>query len=244
MALTKMPLKILAKNPREAEVYVYDEIGEYWGEGISAKDFVREINALKVDVIHLHINSPGGNVFDGSTMYNALRQHKGRVVVHVDGLAASAASLLAMSGDEIQISGNAFFMIHNPWTIAAGDAAAFRKAAGELDLLSEVYAKTYAGRTGRKSSYEEIVRLMDSETWMNADMALSLGFADSITEPLDIAAKFDFSRYKYKNVPEATKEQSVLPPELARRARLASMDMTVTRIQTAPANRQSTTARR
>lgn len=240
-----MALTIRAKSKTEAEIYIYDVIGDYWGEGVTAKQFVKELNALKVDTIHLHINSPGGNVFDGSTIYNALRQHKAKIIVHIDGLAASASSLIAMAGNEIQISGNAFIMIHHPWTFAMGNANELRHTADDLDLLTEMFAKTYAARAKGKTDYDAMLAYMDEETWFNAETALEVGLADTITESLEMAAKFDLERFKYKNIPAKAKEVSALPKEAAWRARIASMHMAVTRFQqTAAANRQGKPSRR
>lgn len=239
-----MALTIRAKSKTEAEIYIYDEIGDYWGEGVTAKQFVKELNAIKVDTIHLHINSPGGNVFDGSTIYNALRQHKAKIIVHIDGLAASAASLIAMAGDEINISGNAFVMIHCPWTIVLGNGNDLRRAADDLDLLTDMFAKTYTARAKGKTDYDAILTYMDDETWFNAETAVEVGLADVITEPLEMAAKFDLGRFKYKNIPAKAKEVSALPKEAAWRARIASMHMTVTRMQNAAANRQGKHIRR
>lgn len=230
-----MPLKIQAKSKTEAEVYLYDIIGDFWGEGILAKNFVREINALKVDNIHLHINSPGGNVYDGSSMYNVLRQHKAHIITHIDGLAASAASFVAMAGDEINISDSAFIMIHNPWTMTSGDGEALRKAADDIDLLKDMYAKTYTSRTNGKTKYDSMIAYMREETWFDSKSAVAAGLADAITEPLKIAARFDLERYKYKNIPAQVREKAALPKEAARRARLASMNMAVMRNKPSPA---------
>lgn len=241
-----MALKIQAKSNSEAEIYIYGDIGDHWdADGITAKKFVKELNALKVATAHLHINSPGGNVFDGSTIYNALRQHKARVVTHIDGLAASAASLVAMAGDEIWISGNAFIMIHNPWTFVAGDSKALRRTAEDLDLLVDMFARTYTSRARGKTDYEAMLAYMDNETWFSAEDAVSAGLADIITEPLEMAAKFDLDRFKYKNIPAKARDRASIPKATALRARIASMTMDVLRMQqTAAANRQSTTVRR
>jgi ATP-dependent protease ClpP protease subunit len=239
----KMPLKILAKDKAEAEVYVYDYIGEYWGEGISAKAFVDEINKLDVATIHLHINSGGGDVFEGAAMYNALLRHKATVVTHIDSLAASAASILAMAGNTIEISGNAFLMIHNPWSIAVGDAADMRHEAELLDTMEATYAKTYAIRSNGKTSSEKFREMMIAETWLNAEQAVETGLADTVTEPLQMAAKLDLSRFGYKNTPKnllVNKAQPFQIPELD--ARLVKIDATMKKLSTALAGRRGKTS--
>jgi ATP-dependent protease ClpP protease subunit len=112
-------------SPSATEILLYDEIGEdpWFGTGVSAKQFVEDLNAIETDEIHLRINSPGGNVFEGVAMLNAVRRHKAKVTVFVDGLAASAASVLAMGGDEVVMSRNAELMIHDAWGIAIGRLA-------------------------------------------------------------------------------------------------------------------------
>ena len=104
---------------REATVYIYDVIGGDWG-GVGARDFVPQLVALDVDTIHLRINSPGGDVFEGRTIATALAQHPAKVIAHIDGQAASAATYVALAADEVEIAEGGFFMIHNAWTIAIG----------------------------------------------------------------------------------------------------------------------------
>ena len=193
-----MPANIRFINKgKTGEIWLYDQVGEGWFGGMSAKTFVAEMNKLgKVDVINLHINSPGGSVFDGVAIYNSLKSHPARIEVDVDSVAASIASLIAMSGDEIRMAANSMMMIHDPMGVAVGSADDMRKTADLLDQVKGVIASTYAKRTGKKES--EVAALMTEETWMTAAEAQDMGFADAVTAEQRIAAcaGFDFSNFK------------------------------------------------
>lgn len=132
--------------------------------------------------VTVHINSPGGDVMAGAEIYSALREHsmngEGSVTVIVTALAASAASIIAMAGDRIMMHPVAYMMIHNPWTIAVGDAKELRKTAKTLDVISEGLISAYETRTGK--SRDELKKLLDAETWMSAATCVEEGFADSI----------------------------------------------------------------
>ncbi len=186
-------------NDRQATVYVYDVIDDWWG--IDAESFVREINGLDVDTLNVRINSPGGDVFTARAMQTALSQHPAHVVAHVDGLAASAATFLAMAANEVRISDGAFFMIHQGWTFMMGNADELREHAKLLDAIDDSIAKTYASRTGL--SYEQVMGMMTAETWMNGQQAVGHGFADRIadgitdTDPQINDKVFDLSAYQH-----------------------------------------------
>lgn len=183
---------------KTAEIYIYDEIGAGFFGGVSAKQFVDDLNGLgKVDTINLYINSPGGDVFDGVAIFNALKRNKAQIAVHIDGLAASIASIIAMAGNSITIAENGMIMIHDPWTFAIGNAAEMRKQADVLDQVSGTLVNTYTGRTGL--DVEEVKSLMGAETWFDADQAVDKGFADKKSQPVKMAAHFDLSRFR--NVP-------------------------------------------
>ncbi|NKZ71845.1 hypothetical protein GTA09_20255 [Rhodococcus hoagii] len=138
-----------AADDKPAEVFIYDRIGEtYWGDGVGAKNFTRELADIDADAITVRINSPGGSVYDGIAILNALREHKATITVHVDGLAASAASFIAMAGDEIIMSRNAEMMIHDPMMGCAGNADDMRAAAERLEQVGENVASIYAERAG------------------------------------------------------------------------------------------------
>ena len=185
------------KAENEAEILLHDEIG-FWG--IQSGDFKRALDEIEADTLHVRINSPGGAVFDGFAMYNALEQWDGKVVAHIDGLAASIASVIALGADEIVMGEGAYFMIHDPWTIEVGDADAMRKAAGLLDKLGGSIAAIYAKRTG--ASLDEIEQLMADETWFDADEAIEIGLANR-KEPGAGAKAQVFDLSMYAKVPAA-----------------------------------------
>ncbi len=175
-----------------AEVVIYDEIGAY---GVSAKGFLAELGALPdATPLALRLNSPGGSVFDAVAIYNAIKRHTGTVTVWIDGIAASAASYIAMAGDEIVMPENAFLMIHDPAGMVMGSATDMRAMAEALDKIKGSLLQGYAAKSGR--SQEEIAPLMAAETWLDAKDALELGFADRIAEPVRIAARFDVGRFR------------------------------------------------
>lgn len=169
----------------EAEIFLYDAIvdseidAEYWG-GVAPQSFIKALRALTANTIHLRINSPGGSVFAARTIETALREHKARIVVHIDGLAASAATFIAMAGDDIVMSPGAMFMIHKAWTIAWGNADDLTATAELLSKLDGTLADTYAART--QGDKEQIADWMAAETWFTAQEALAAGFIDRILE--------------------------------------------------------------
>lgn len=192
------------KAATEATVYIYDEIS-LWG--ISANQFVKDLNDITAKTINLRINSPGGNVFDGITIYNSLRDHAATVKVQVDGLAASIASIIAMAGDEIRMAKNSFLMVHNAWSYTAGNAAELRKLADTLDKIDATLTQTYQDKTGMPTA--DIQQLMADETWLNADEALAKGFADFVGDPVEAQARFDLT--KYNKVPQAVIAMNIKP---------------------------------
>lgn len=195
-----MAYQILNKSKDRAEIHLYEDIGEGWFGGVSAKVFTDDIKKLgAVKAIDLRINSPGGSVFEGVTMYNVLKSHQARVTVHVDGLAASIASIVAMAGDEILMADNALMMIHDPWGMTVGTADDMRAEAGVLDTVKATLIDTYAKRTNQQK--DKIAAMMADETWMTAAEAVDLGFADAVSGEALMAACVDISRYKYKHLP-------------------------------------------
>lgn len=194
---------IKAKGGGVAEVLVYDEIGMW---GVSAKDFARDLRELgNVNKINLHINSPGGSVFDGNAMFNQLKQHPAEVTVYIDGLAASMASVVAMAGDHIIMPENALMMIHNPWTVAIGNAEELRKDADVLDTVKATLLSAY-GRS--MMTDDEISELMDAETWMTGADAVDMGFADELEQEVALAACAQFEQLaKFSKTPKEIKPQ-------------------------------------
>ncbi len=187
-----------AKAAGEGELAIYDEIDP--GRGLGAKQFLAALRDLgDVKTLHLRINSPGGALGDATAIYNLLKDHPAHTVVHVDGMALSAASMVAMAGDEIEIADNAYMMIHNPASAAYGEADDVRHTADLLDKVTTQVVNTYAERTGE--SPERIAELMDAETWFCGEEAVANGFADRCSGVLAIAAKFDPQRHPYQHVP-------------------------------------------
>jgi ATP-dependent Clp protease protease subunit len=186
--------EIRSPGPAEAEVYIYDAVGE--GESCASR-FVTELNAVEAATIHVRLNTPGGDVFDGLAIYNALRNHPAKVVTHIDGIAASMGSVLALAGDEVRMSANAFLMIHNPLGQALGGTDAIRQYAGMMEKVEAQMVAIYARRT--RQPPETIREWMDAETWFSAAEAQAAGFVDFIDDAPAMAAAFPLS--PYKNVP-------------------------------------------
>jgi len=175
-----------------AEISIYDEIGAY---GVSAKAFLADLGKLPDKApLTLRLNSPGGSVFDAVAIYNALQRHTGNVTVSIDGIAASAASYIAMAGDEIIMPENAFLMIHDPSGMVMGTSADMRSMAEALDKIGASLLRGYAAKSGKAE--KDIAKLMAKETWLDAAEALEMGFADTMAEPVKMAASFDVSRFQ------------------------------------------------
>jgi ATP-dependent protease ClpP protease subunit len=168
-----------------AEVRIYDEIG-FWG--VTAKDFISQLDAAAgtASAVVVAVNSPGGDVFDAFAIYNALRRYAGKVTSRVDGVAASAASLVVMAGDTIVMPENSMLMIHNPWTLAGGTSDDLRSTAEAMDKVGDSIVAAYANRSGQTP--EDVQQMMDAETWLTASEAKALGFADEIEQPVRLTA--------------------------------------------------------
>lgn len=179
-ALDAWNSQIAASSTDGSTISILDEIGEdWWGDGITAKTISRQLNAIGSDKdVTVLINSPGGDMFEGLAIYNLLKEHQGKVTVKVLSLAASAASIIAMAGDEIQIAKAGFFMIHNCWNYVAGNRHDLVEFAEKLKPFDEAMASVYADKTGSKT--DEMSALMDAETWLNGEAAINQGFADSL----------------------------------------------------------------
>lgn len=181
-----------------ATLRLYDPIDSWGGEwGVSAKEFARSLDALPDDTqqITLHINSPGGEVYEGIAILNALRNHKARVVAVVDGLAASAASFVAAGADEVVMGRNSQLMIHDAWGLVVGNAADMRDMAGRLDQISDNIASVYAAKAG--GSVQDWRAAMLAETWYTDAEAVEAGLADRVEETPSAENAFDLSAFKY-----------------------------------------------
>ena len=185
------------------DLMIYDEIG---GWGISAQQFARDLSSLgRVTKITARIHSPGGDVFEGMAIYNLIKGHPAHKVCHIDGLAASMASVIAMAFDEIIMPENAMMMIHKPWGGTIGDADDMRKYADLLDKVESTLIGAYKTKTGL--SDEELQVLLADETWLTGTEAVAKGFADTLVQPLQMAAQLNSQRLQdFKNMPQALKD--------------------------------------
>lgn len=213
------------------ELLIYDDIGDgFFSEGVTAKGFAADLKALgDVPAIDVRINSVGGSVQDAHGIYSQLAKHKADIRVHIDGFALSAASYIAMAGDTISIAENGLMMIHNPAGLAFGEAKDMRKTADVLDKMRDSIVAIYAKRTGKET--EELNKLMDDETWMTADEAVDMGFADQVADAATITNAVDITNiYKvperfrpYLNSPRRSKdrqakEQQAMPDAITAEA--------------------------
>ncbi|MDQ8322101.1 Clp protease ClpP [Enterococcus faecium] len=193
-------------NQNEADVFIFGEIVSFkWDDtDTTAASFQKDLKELgEVSQINLHINSPGGSVFEGIAIGNMLRQHKARVVAHVDALAASIASVIVASCDEVIMPENSMLMIHNPWTISMGNAKELRKQADDLDKIAESSVVTYLAKAGEKLTEEKIKQIMDEETWMSAQEAYNYGLCDVVESANQVAASISQKLFEtYQKVPE------------------------------------------
>lgn len=170
---------IRAADESEATISILEPIGaDFWGDGVTARRISAALRTIGERDVSVYVNSPGGDVFEGLAIYSLLREHKAKVTVKVLGLAASAASVIAMAGDDIQISRSGFLMIHNTWVAAAGDQHALRETADMLEPFDRAIADIYAARSEGKVA--DIRKMLDKETWLGGSDAIEQGFADGL----------------------------------------------------------------
>lgn len=196
--------RAVKKKNNRAEILLYGEIGTSWWQSVNTKQIREELSEFDdVDEIVLRIDSPGGGVFAGIGLYSYLKDHKAKVKVYIDGMCGSIATVIAMAGDEVYMNNGAQFMIHNPWTVAMGEAKELRHDAEVLEGLKNSIINTYM--TKCKLSKEELVKAMDKTTYYQADQALEAGFITEITHIVDAkncatnANEWDMSYSKYEN---------------------------------------------
>jgi len=151
---------------------------DFFGEGVTARRIAAALRAIGEQEVVVYINSPGGDYFEGLAIYNLLRDHKGKVTIRVLGIAASAASVIAMAGDVIEVARAGFLMIHNTWVVAAGDRNDLREYADLIEPFDKVAADVYAVRSGVDPA--EVQKMMDRETWIGGQDAVEKGFADAL----------------------------------------------------------------
>lgn len=206
---TTTPRNEPRRGSSDNELLVYGDIGEsWWGDYVLPADVAAFLRDFKDgDEVVIRINSFGGSAIDGVAIYSLLRDHPARVLVKVDGSAISAASIIAMAGDEILMGSSALMMIHDPWTWAAGNSAELRETADTLDVVAEALSKAYAKKTGKTE--DECRALMSAETWMSADKAVEEGFATGVMGASDDDDEEDAQASlpchyanRYRNVPD------------------------------------------
>lgn len=190
-------------------ITIYDEIGFF---GVSAQDVRGMLDEIDAPRIKVRINSPGGDAFDGVAIYNDLLAHPAEIDIEITGVAASAASIIAMAGDTVRIAKTAFIMIHNAWALVMGDKREMREFADVLEKIDTSIGSAYAARTGIDPKM--IAVMMDAETWLSGDEAVEKGFADEISSDAgqDANALFDFSAFEH------------VPAQLKRRTEAALRD--------------------
>lgn len=204
-------LHVVAKGETPA-IYIYDEIGPSWMGLIDGKSVLTALASIgKAKEINVRVNSVGGDVWEGHAIYNALVGHPARIVVDVDGLAASAASVVSMAGDEIRVAANAMMMIHRASIRINGNAQELAKAIETLSRIDKIMADIYVART--KRAEEEIVGMMDVETWMTAQEAVDAKFATSVSQALKVTAAVPDGIYR--NTPERFRTPAAGPARVA-----------------------------
>ncbi|QIW17162.1 head maturation protease, ClpP-related [Bacillus thuringiensis] len=179
----KRDIRFEAKSENEYKLTVYGSIGGWFSEN-NAEAVRRKIQDVKAEKIHVHINSGGGSAFDGVAICNQLKQHDAEIIVHIDGWAASAASVIAMAGDKIIMPSNTMMMIHQASTFEYGNADLFEKTARDLRKIDSALAASYKKRF--VGTDEELKQLLKDETWLTAEEAVALGLADEIADEIEI----------------------------------------------------------
>jgi len=195
------------------EVYIYGEIDDFkfWGDEVTPTDIKEELAKLKdVNEVNVYVNSPGGGVFAGVAIYNELKRINKPVTSYIDGIAASIASLVVLAADRVVMPSNAMIMIHNPWSIIAGNASELRDMADKLDKITDsTLLTTYQAKTGL--SEERIKNMLDAETWLNGKEAVELGFADELLEEQKVAACYVGDNIKFNSVEVELKQFKAFP---------------------------------
>lgn len=201
---------------KSADIFIYGEITKWaWEEygEVSSITFKAELDELGEDVetIHLYINSPGGSVFETMAIIAMLQRHPARIISHIDGVAASCASVLPMISDEVRMPANSLLMIHHAWTWASGNATALRKAADDIERISQSMCQYYLDRAGDKLDADTLNGLLEQDTWLTAEQAFNYGLCDVVEETNQaVAYAFDDEwAKKYNNVPQQLTQPTI-----------------------------------
>lgn len=196
-------------SDKVANLYIYGDITSYeWDESdVSAFGFKKELDDLgDLSEINVHINSYGGETFQGLTIYNLLKQHAAKINVYIDGIAASSASIIAMAGDKIYMPKTSLIMIHNCWTWATGNAKELRKTAEDMDKIAIAYKEAYMSKIN--ISEEKLETLLDEETYLTADECIEMGFADEIIETKENSSINQFANMSILKLVNKLKQNS------------------------------------
>lgn len=203
---------------KSTDIHIYDEIGVH---GITAKSFLEDLRGLKGKDITIHINSTGGDVFQGQAIYTALNNYSGKVTVKIEGLAASMATIIALAADKVEMTSNSLFMIHSPMSNVFGNKAQMRKQINALEKIETTMLSVYKAKTN--ISEDEIEQMMARETWLSAHEALELGFVDEVLGAVKVVAKYNLSGYQNKtseeilntlNIDNLTEKKSTMSEDL------------------------------
>lgn len=220
----------ISADGKSADIFIYGEITKYaWEEygEVSSITFKNELDKLggDVDTINLYINSPGGSVFETMAIIAMLQRHSAEIISHIDGIAASAASVLPMISNKVIMYANSLLMIHNAWTYASGNAEQLRKAADDIERINQSMIQFYLDRAGDKLDADTLKQLLDAETWLTAEEAVQYGLCDEIIESNNAAARIDEKWVKqYKNVPKqlvSAQKTAISAQEMAERKKIA-----------------------
>lgn len=200
------PAPLRAENKdQEATLYIYDVIDSFWG--VRALDVATFLVSLAAGTrLNVRINSPGGDVFEARAISTAIKNFKGPKTVYIDGLAASAATTIALAGDSVEIAEGSFFMIHNAWTLAMGDKNSLLETAALLDKVDAAIAADYSKKTGKDNA--AIAELMNAETWLSAQDAVDQGFCDKLQEG---SQANDLKQWNLSAYDKAPKLESKIP---------------------------------
>lgn len=214
----RLPQSKIVAEADETTIYIYDAIvadedTAYWWGGVAAETLVPLIRAIKGGTVHLRINSPGGDVFAAQTICQAIRDTGAKVIAHIDGYAASAATVIATAADEVEISDGGFYMIHNAWTWAMGNANDLTATATLLSKIDGSLAGQYAKKSGM--AVDDVRAAMDAETWYTAEEAVAAGLVDRVAAGKKADAAWDMSAYARAPKPAAPEPDQVDPTATA-----------------------------
>ena len=201
-----------AGDPKIGEVYIYGDIASWkWDDtDVTAASFKDDLDALgDIEVLNIYVNSYGGSLFQGLAIHNQIKRHPAKTIAYVDGVAASAASIIVAAADVVKMPANTTQMIHWLWMLVIGNANDMRKAAEDLDRLGASLLESYTAKAGDKLPEDKLREFLDNETWLTAQECLDYGLCDELLEAREIAASVDSEFLSlYKNVPESLKNQA------------------------------------